>query len=90
MNLGFTEKKIGKKYVVLCGNYQEFNIFCDIQMKNYEDGEKFFEGDEFIYYSSSDSIRGIRLDGGVIEYGTFRNRKDIDYEYLRMLVNRSQ
>ncbi len=88
MNLGFTKKKIGKKYIVLCGNRQEFEIFCDIQMKNYEDGETFFEGDEFFYYSSLDSIRGIRVDGGIIEYGTFRDRKDIDYEYLRTLVNR--
>ncbi len=88
MNLGFTKKKIGKKYIVVCGNYQEFNVFCDIQLKNYEDGETFFEGDEFFYYSSLDSIRGISVDGGVIEYGTFVDRKDIDYEYLRMLVNR--
>ena len=88
MNLGFTKKKVGKKYIVLCGNYQEFNVFCDIQMKNYEDGETFFEGDEFFYYSSPDSIRGIRVDGGIIEYGTFMDRKDIDYDYLRMLVNR--
>lgn len=90
MNLGFIEKKIGKKYIVLCGNYQEFNTFCAIQMKNYEEGETFFEGDEFIYYSSPDFIRGIRIDGGVIGYGTYKDRKDIDYDYLRLITSHKQ
>jgi hypothetical protein len=86
MNLGFTEKKVGKKWIVVCGNYQEFNVFCDIEMKEYEGGEDYFEGDEFIYYSHPDSVRGLRAYG-IIAYGNYKNRDDIDYPRLKACVN---
>lgn len=85
MRLGFTEKKIGRRWIVICGNYNEFSTFCDIQLKDYSKGKNLFEGDEFIYYSSPDSIRGIRADG-VITYGTYKDREDINYDYLEVCV----
>jgi hypothetical protein len=84
--LGFTLKLPGRKWIVICGNYQEFNVFCDIQLKNYKDGSNYFEGDEFIYYSSPESILGLR-DFHIIGYGTYKNRNDVDYDYLKICVN---
>ena len=89
MNLGFTEKKVGKNWIVICGNRQEFSVFCDIKMKEYADGEDYFEGDEFFYYSHPDSVRGLRAYG-IITYGTHKNRKDIDYNLLKVCVNYKQ
>lgn len=89
MSLGFTKKPEVKRWIVICGNYQEFNIFCDLKMREYNEGETYFEGDEFIYYSSPDSIRGLRAYG-IITYGTHKNREDIDYNLLKLCVDYKQ
>lgn len=86
MNLGFTEKKAGRTWIVVCGNYREFNDFCKIKLQEYENGETYFEGDEFIYYSSPLFFRGLRAYG-IISHGTYRERRDIDYTVLRACVN---
>ena len=80
-NFGFTPKPIPSVYLVICGNYREFNEFCNQKIDDFKNGETFFEGDEFVYYSHTDSIRGLRFDG-VIYFGTYFSREDIDYDYI--------
>lgn len=84
-NLGFTKKKIGKTYIVVCGNKREFDIFCNIQLEEFEKGEEFFEGCEFIYYSHPESVLGLCVDE-IIQYGTWKSRDDIDYETLKVCI----
>jgi hypothetical protein len=80
-NFGFTERPRKRIFAVLCGNYQEFNDFCKNKIWEYESRFNHFEGCEFVYYSSGDSIRGLRFDG-IIKHGTYYKRKDIDFTLL--------
>lgn len=71
-----------KNILVIAGNHQEFNDFCRFRLIDFEKGikdEQFPYNSEFIYYSSSDSIRGILIDE-VLNYGTFYIRDDVDYD----------
>ena len=72
-------RPVYKTYLVICGNWQEFKVFCKSKMDDYtfkDDME--YEGCEFVYYSNPSCIYGYRFDG-VLTYGTYNNRNDIDW-----------
>lgn len=74
-------KKINhKRILVIAGTYQQFKDFCDERMRDFDELGK-YEGEEYIYYSNEDSVRGCRVDD-IIKYGTWYNRKDVDLDRI--------
>ncbi len=68
-----------RKILIIAGNYQQFKLFCDETLADYERHNNLeFEGVEFIYYNESDSIRGNRFDD-FIKCGNWWDRNDIDW-----------
>lgn len=79
------ESKIDYKVMlVVAGNYNEFISFTNERLREFNVYGK-WEGYEFIYYSSLDSIRGMVYNGYVC-YGTYYNRDDIDYNYIKLHI----
>lgn len=75
------ESKIDCKVVlVIAGNYAEFKDFTNQRLEEFNYLGK-WEGYEFIYCNSFDSIRGMVYNGYVC-YGTYYKRDDIDFNYI--------
>ena len=67
-----------KKILVVTGNYEQFKLFCNEKLMDYEENNNLeFEGVEFFYYSG-ESVKGCRFDD-VIKFGTWYERKEIDW-----------
>ena len=66
--------------LVIAGNHQQFTDFCENLMDEYNETEK-WAGIDFVYYSSSDSIRGLKFNDYYCT-GTYYQRKDIDWGIL--------
>ena len=76
------ESKINRKVVlVLTGNYSEFISFIKERLREFNT-YGMWEGYEFVYYSSLDNIRGM-IYNNYFCYGTYYNRDDIDYNYIK-------
>jgi hypothetical protein len=73
----------GKVWLIIAGSDREFDMFCDQTMNDWEQfGITEFEGWDFIYYNSSDNIRGMRFDGYSF-LGTGTRRNDVDMGLIR-------
>lgn len=75
----------GLIHLIIAGNYSEFNFFCDMRLKDFGKGNNLFAGDVFYYYSTTDSIRGIRFYNAYC-YGTHFWRKDVDYDFIKTVI----
>lgn len=71
----FLSKINSTKVLVIAGNTREFESFIDLALYKHAQ-EDAYDGYEFIYYSSEDSIRGMRFDYYCF-YGTGAYRDDI-------------
>lgn len=68
-------------FIVICGNMREFDRFCHEMNKK---KDKIYNV-EYLYYTNTKSIRGIRPNG-IIKWGTWYMRNDVDWNYLKILT----
>lgn len=80
----FISKINSKKVLVIAGNHREFDSFIEQVLSENDKTDK-YEGYEFIYCESLDSVRGIRFDK-YLYYGSGANRIDIDPFILNILI----
>lgn len=80
----FFSKINSKKVLVIAGSYSEFNTFVDMALDLFENEGK-YEGCEFVYYSRSDAIRGMRFDS-YLYFGTGALRSDLDLVTIKMSI----
>lgn len=74
-----------KKILVVAGNYQEFKNFCDGCTDDELNDPGKWEGTDFIYCSSFDTIRGMRFDDHYL-VGTYNQRKDFRYDIIQSVM----
>lgn len=81
----FISKINSTKILVIAGNMREFEVFIDVALYKHSQEDGLYDGCEFIYYTSPDSIRGMRFDK-YLYWGTGANRSDIDLVGIIMSI----
>lgn len=81
------ERLDGKIYLVLCGNYQQFNDFCRQILLDFEKGDMKYNACDFVYYRDSLCVYGYVFDD-LVGYGTYFSRDDIEWGVILPRVKR--
>lgn len=72
------------KILVIAGSMKEFESFIEQALfKNSQ--EDIYDGFEFVYYSNTDSIRGMKFDK-YLYYGTGAFRSDLDLFQIKSSI----
>lgn len=80
----FFSKINSTRVLVIAGSVFEFERFIDLAL--YKHGQfDLYDGYEFVYYVSENSVRGIKFDHYFF-YGTGVDREDIDLDIIRASI----
>ena len=75
-----------RKVLVIAGNVQEWGNFCDEKLMEFDNDDS-WNGEIYEYYQNLLSVKGKSYEDYIC-YGTGTMRKDVDWSYIKICLER--